>query len=203
MPNTILAVFYLLRSVFYFLRYYMKNISFSAAAQYAGITRDQLRYWIKLLNIKSIKEGRTLFLPNGSEKLLEAMHQTVKSGLSLKASAQEVLNIHTLPQIIPEHQNIESNQILTDRISSLEKAVMLLVEQNKALAGINETQNQVFAESFMRQEKRLDKIQLQLNPPKTNKKIEVWKPSIPKRPKLSIMQRIWYEVTNPIKLRAN
>jgi len=68
----------------------MKNISFSAAAKHANITRDQLRYWIKLLNIQPIKEGRILFLPNGSETLLEAMHQTVKSGLSLKAAAQEV-----------------------------------------------------------------------------------------------------------------
>ena len=203
MPNTITAVFYLLRSVFYFLRYYMKNISFSAAAKHADITRDQLRYWIKLLNIQPIKEGRILFLPNGSETLLEAMHQNVKSGLSLKAAAQEVLNIYTLPQVIPEHKNIESNQILTDRISSLEQAVMLLVEQNKALAGINETQNKLFAENFLRQEKRLDKIQLQLNPPVTNKKIEVWKPSTSKHPQLSIIQRIWYEITNPTKLRAN
>ena len=80
---------------------------------------------------------------------------------------------------------------------------MLLVEQNKALAGINETQNKLFAENFLRQEKRLDQIQLQLNPPVTNKKIEVWKPSTSKRPQLSIIQRIWYEITNPTKLRAN
>ena len=181
----------------------MKNISFSEAAKYADITRDQLRYWIKLLNIKPIKEGRTLFLPHGSEKLLEAMRQTVKSGLSLKASAQEVLNIHTLPQITSEHKKIENNQILTDRISSLESAIMLLVEQNKALVGINETQNKLFTEKFLRQEKRLDKIQFQLNPTNTHKKIEVWKPSISKRPQLSLIQRIWYEVTNPTKLRAN
>jgi len=181
----------------------MKNISFSEAAKYADITRDQLRYWTKLLNIKSIKEGRTLFLPNGSEKLLEAMHQAIKSGLSLKASAQEILNIHTLPQLTSEHKNLENNQILTDRISSLEKAVMLLVEQNKALAEINQTQNKLFADNFLRQEKRLDNIHLQLNPPITNKKIEVWKPAISKRPHLSIIQRLWYEVTNPTKLRAN
>ncbi len=181
----------------------MKNISFSEVAKYADITRDQLRYWIKLLKIKPIKEGRTLFLPNGSENLLEAMHQAVKSGLSLKASAQEVLNIHTLPQVTSENKTLENNKILTDRISSLEKAVMLLVEQNKTLAKINEAQNKLFSENFQKQEKRLDKIQLQLNPAITNKKIEVWKPSISKRPKLSIMQRIWYEVTNPTKLRAN
>jgi len=181
----------------------MKNISFAEAAKYAKITRDQLRYWIKLLNIKTIKEGRILFLPNGSEKLLEAMHQNIKSGLSLKASAEEVLNIQTLPQVIPEHQTIENNSILTDRIKSLENAVMLLVEQNKALAEINQNQNKLFTDKFIRQEKRLDKIQLQLTPPNPQKQLNIWKPTEPKRPKYSTIQRIWYEVTNPTKLRAN
>lgn len=179
----------------------MKNISFSEAADFASITRDQLRYWIKLLHLKPVKKGRTLFLPKGSEKLLDAMKKAVKDGLSLKAAAEEVLNIHALPVITPEPEQHENNQILTARIASLEKAVMLLVEQNNSLATTNKEQNKLFAETFLRQEKRLDQIQFKLDPPQ-KKQIDVWKPAKPKPLQLSKLQRIWYQITDPIKLRA-
>jgi len=180
----------------------MKNISFSEAASFAAITRDQLRYWIKLLHLKPIKKGRTSFLPNGSEKLLDAMNKAVKGGLSLKDSAREVLDIHVLPIACQERETLESNRTLAERITSLENAVMLLVEQNKSLATINETQSKLFTTNFRRQDQRLNEIQLKLDPLQ-EAQIENWKPAKSNRPQFSTIQRIWYEITNPEKLRAN
>jgi len=111
----------------------------------------------------------------------------------------------------------DKNPDLTNRISSLEQAVMLLVEQNKNLAITNqalakttesqgkriEEQNKFIVTSLQAQNNHLKTIQLKLNPPQATKQIEVWKPTEPTRPKYSTLQRIWYEVTNPEKLRAN
>lgn len=70
----------------------MKKISLSEAAKYANISRTQARYWTKLLKIELIKIDRTLFIAAGSEKLLEAMNNSVKSGISPALSAKEVLS---------------------------------------------------------------------------------------------------------------
>jgi hypothetical protein len=59
------------------------------------------------------------------------------------------------------------------------------------------------AQMLEQQNKQINKISIQLDPPTPHKQIEVWKPTEPKRPKYSTLQRIWYEVTNPEKLRAN
>lgn len=169
----------------------MKKISMTDAAKYAEITRDKARYWLKLLDLKIIKENRVLFIPAGGEKLLQAMKNAISSGLSPALAAKEVLEIHALPVAQKAEKNLPPDAFL-DRVESLEKAVMLLVDQNKKLATTVETQNNQIA-----------KLTRQLTPPKYEpKKIEVWHPEKKKAPKLSAFQKFWYELTNPVKLRA-
>ena len=168
----------------------MNTISLSEASKYANISRTQARYWTKLLELKLTKKNRTLFLASGSEKLLEAMNNIIKSGVSPSLAAKEVLSIHALP-VVPRPNEVNSNEFI-DRITSLENAVMLLVEQNKTLARTVETQS-----------KQINKLSLQLAPPTSRKKLDVWQPPKPKPQKLSTIKRIWYEVINPEKLRAN
>ena len=168
----------------------MKIISLSEASKFANISRTQARYWTKLLDLKVTKENRTLFLASGSENLLEAMNKIVKSGVSPSLAAKEVLSIHALP--VATQPNKEVSNSLNDRISSLEKAIMLLVEQNKALAKTVEQQNN-----------KINRLSLQLEPPTSYKKIEVWQPPKPQTQKLSTIKRIWYEIVAPQKLRAN
>lgn len=118
------------------------------------------------------------------------MNNIVKSGVSPSLAAKEVLSIHALPVEIRPNK-VSSNEFI-DRISSLENAVMLLVEQNKTLARTVETQSN-----------QINKLSLQLDPPTPRKKLDVWQPPKHESQKLSVIKRIWYEVTNPEKLRAN
>ena len=174
----------------------MNKLSVTEAATLIGISRDKIRYWTKLLELEIIKEGRISYISQGAEKLLLVMATSVSSGLAPSVAAKEVLNMHSLPEVQqPETQTINHN-LVTDRIQSLEKAVMLLVEQNKILSATNAEQSKLL-------NKRLDRIEFKITPPTTNKQIEVWKPTEAKRPQFSTIQRIWYEVTNPEKLRAN
>ena len=131
------------------------------------------------------------------------MSKLISSGLSPATATKEVLSVHSLPAIQEEKNKEIDTDKLTNRISSLEQAIMLLVEQNKSLATTVESQNKIIVANLQSQGQQLQTIQLKLNPPTPHKQIEVWKPTEPKRPKYSTLQRIWYEVTNPEKLRAN
>ena len=174
----------------------MNKLSITEAATQIGISRDKIRYWMKLLELEIIKEGRISYISLGAEKLLLVMAKSVSSGLAPSVAAKEVLNIHSLSETQePEMQTIHLN-FVTDRIQSLEKAVMLLVEQNKILSVTNVEQSKLL-------NKRLDRIELKISPSTTKKQIEVWKPREVKCPQFSTIERIWYEVTNPAKLRAN
>ena len=174
----------------------MNKVSITEAATQIGISRDKIRYWTKLLELEIIKEGRISYISQGAEKLLLIMAKSVSSGLAPSVAAKEVLNIHSFPEVQPPEIQAINQSLVTDRIQSLEKAVMLLVEQNKILSTTNAEQSKLL-------NKRLDRIEFNISPHTTNKQIEVWKPTEPKRPQFSTIQRIWYEVTNPKKLRAN
>jgi len=186
----------------------MNKIAITEAANFAEITREKARYWTRLLKLEVTKQGRISYIPEGSEKILLAMAKAVSGGLSPSLAAKEVLTVHALP-VVKEVKQIDSSEF-THRINSLEQAVMLLVEQNKALATTTEAQgkrieeqNKFIVTSLQAQNNHLKTIQLRLNPPQATKQIEVWKPTETKRPKYSTIQRIWYEVTNPERLRAN
>ena len=172
----------------------MSKISFINAAEYAGITLSQAKYWTKLLKLATVKESRNVFLMGGGEKILETMNAIIKGGASPSAAAKEILSVHASP--IEKLSNNDNNSELTNRISSLEKAIMMLVEHNQTLKAENDAKNKFIVTS-------LRNIQLQLTPPVATQQIEVWKPKTPNRPKYSTIQRIWYEVTNPAKLRSN
>jgi len=185
----------------------MKKIAITEAAIFAEVTREKARYWARLLKLEITKQGRISYIPDGSEKILLAMAKAISSGLSPSLAAKEVLTIHALPVVKETKQN-NSNE-LTSRINSLEQAVMLLVEQNKALATTTEIQgkkiedqNRFIISTLQAQNNHLKAIQLKLDPPQPTK-IETWQPTEPKRPKFSTIQRIWYEITAPEKLRAN
>jgi len=97
--------------------------------------------------------------------------------------------------VSPEPVN-ELNLEMARRIDSLEKAVLLLVEQNKKLASTIEAQNEM-------QNKKLEAIQFRLEPPKVEPVIvKPWEPAPKKRPQFSFLQKFWYELMDPVKLRA-
>ena len=74
----------------------------------------------------------------------------------------------------------------------MEKAIMLLFDQNQKLAKTVEAQNQ-----------KIERLTLRLAPPVTEiKQVKAWEPPKKETPKLNFLQKLWYEITDPIKLRA-
>jgi hypothetical protein len=85
---------------------------------------------------------------------------------------------------------------LLQRIETLERAILLLVEQNKKLATTIEKQNEM-------QTKKLEAIQYRLEPAKQDfYKFEPWQPKPKKEPQFPTLKRLWYELIDPVKLRA-
>lgn len=169
----------------------MEKLTITEASKIIQVNRDKIRYGSKLLGIKLIKSGRVSYVPASSITLLQAMYKIVASGISPKKAAKEVLELYAPSEPLEQPQVTTkeiSNDILTDRIATLEKAVLLLVEENKKQ---REQLN-----------KRFDRIELKLEPP-VPKKIKAWQPAKPKRPKYSPLKHLWYELVNPAKLRAN
>lgn len=160
-------------------------ITILEASEKANISKDKCRYWLKLLKQDAVKKSGKLYLPDNVVELLENMKKAIETGLQPVTAANEIKTTFVQDMVTEEKISTADNTQLFEKISELEKSVLLM------------------AKMLEQQSKQINKMSIQLNPPTTHKQIEVWKPATPNRPKYSTIQRIWYEVTNPIKLRAN
>jgi len=53
------------------------------------------------------------------------------------------------------------------------------------------------------QSKKLEAIQFCLEPPKVDPiSVKVWEPAPKKAPQYSFLQKVWYELVDPVRLRA-
>jgi len=162
------------------------------AATLAGVSKDKCRYWLKLLDLEMVKQDGKLFLPDHAADLLKVMKNSVDSGLSPVAAAQDVKNIHPLPTIQEVHQDAPcKNDIVLDKLEALEKSVLFLAQTV-------ERQNQVIAD----QAKQITLLATRLLPPPESKPVNVWQPAARKPPQVSWLKRAWLELINPTALRA-
>lgn len=179
----------------------MNRIPITEAAKLANITREQARYWSRLLDLEMIKDGRISYLAAGSENMLLAMAESVKSGQAPSVAASEIKNTFAAPAIVPEQP--ENNTAIIARLNDLESAVLLLVQSNQTLSAENKKlseHNSVLLDLVQLQNRKLDKIAARLPAPtepapirKTQKKAEV---------KVPLLKRLWLELFDPIQLRA-
>lgn len=158
-----------------------------------GATIDQVKYWCKLLEIQPVIISRAAHVTSDQCEMIKKMAGMVEQGVRPRdASTMLVDNAVT----VSPDRNSEANFEMARRIESLEKAVMLLVEQNKKLATTIEAQNEF-------QNKKLEAIQFRLDPPKAEVEVvKPWEPAEKKRPKYSFLQKFWYEMIDPVRLRA-
>ena len=170
----------------------MNRIPITEAAKLAGISREQARYWSRLLDLEMIKDGRVSYIPPGSENILIAMKKAVDSGLSPAAAAVEVKNIYPLPVVHEVHQDNQQNiDIVLAKMADLEKSIMFLAQTV-------ERQNHVIAD----QAKQINVLSTRLLPPPQLKPLHVWQPAAKKPPKVSWLKRAWLELFDPVQLRA-
>jgi hypothetical protein len=175
----------------------MNRIPITEAAKLAGITREQARYWSKLLDLPIEKDGRVSYLPAGSENLLAAMKKAVDSGLAPAVAAAEVKSVHALPVV--NDSPIRNQDNAADKIADLEKAVLLMASTLEKQGKLLEQQAAIIA----MQSAKLDNLTaIMLPPPQPARPINVWQPVEKKAPNFSWIRRAWLELIDPVKLRA-
>lgn len=179
----------------------MNRIPITEAAKLAGITREQARYWSRLLDLEMIKDGRISYLAAGSENMLLAMAESVKSGQAPSVAASEIKNTFAAPAIVPEQP--ENNTAIIARLNDLESAVLLLVQSNQTLSAENKKlseHNSVLLDLVQLQNRKLDKIAARLPAPQEPAPIQkIQKTAVVKIP---LLKRLWLELFNPQALRA-
>jgi len=156
-------------------------------------TVDQIKYWCKLLDIQPEIISRAAHVTAEECEILRKMAGLTDEGMRPGEAAAMLTN--TAVTVSPVKQK-ESEPELLQRIETLERAILLLVEQNKKLATTIEKQNEV-------QTKKLEAIQYRLEPAKQDfHKLEPWQPKPKKKPQFPALKRLWYELIDPVKLRA-
>lgn len=142
----------------------------------------QLKYWCKLLDIapKMISRAGHV-LPKEADKLRK-MADLINAGIRPRDAANTLADELMIKSSQPQK---EDTAALHSRIESLENAVMLLVQ------------------TVNHQNKKLEAIQFRLEPPKAEiKSFKPWEPEPKKRPQLNFLQKFWYELMDPVRLRA-
>jgi len=166
------------------------------------ITADQAKYWIKLLHIAPKIKGRVGYLESNEAAQLRTMAKLVAQGSNPKEAAAKITGITDENNIVVHEKN---------GIEDLQKALMLIVEANKATLEENrqikeaiqlmqqEVKDQIFK---LTEENR--KLRLIFEPPQISKQIDVWKP---KQSKINPLQsknwleKIYIKIFQPEKMR--
>lgn len=154
------------------------RISLVDAAKQAAVSRDKAKYWLELLGCCLIKEKQKSFVPLGAVVLLEAMRLAIESGLTPSAAAEHVKLTYSEKQEPKEPTKAlevpnDAVNKMTTRIEALEKAVLMLVEENRNLV------------------QRVGGMQMLLMPPaKPTTAAIAWQPEKPKDP---LEGMAWYQ----------
>jgi len=147
-----------------------------------NVSVPQLKYWCKLLDINPKVVSRAGHVsPKDAEKLRK-MADLINAGIRPRDAANTLTDELMIRSSEPQK---EDTAALHSRIESLENAVMLLVQ------------------TVNNQNKKLEAIQFRLDPPKSEVKVfKPWEPAPKKQPQYSFLQKVWYELMDPVRLRA-
>jgi DNA-binding transcriptional MerR regulator len=164
-----------------------------------GVSTDKVRYWLSLLEVPTEKRGRVVYLPEESARKLTVMTSMVAEGFSpaeaaKRARGDAVMVPVAVPTTLP----------MTDpgpRLEALEKAVMLLVEENRAVRQDNAAIR--VAVERMADENRNLRLAL-LPPAEPPRQVIPWAP--PPRPDPCKGQPwyrvLWWELVSPERFRC-
>lgn len=103
----------------------------------AAATYPQVKYWAKLAGVRLVVSNHTAYVRPDEAETLRRIAAKVTGGRSPKEAVREVIGPPDHPIISPE-KAIPPAPILpeiTGRLESMEKAIMLLVDENRSLRG--------------------------------------------------------------------
>ncbi|MBF0548892.1 MAG: MerR family transcriptional regulator [Candidatus Riflebacteria bacterium] len=166
-----------------------------------GISTDKARYWLSLLEVPTEKKGRVIYLPIESIEKLSSMTCLVEEGFSPGEAAKRCKNTDVIVpvKITPEIKQLDMMPFF-NRMEALEKAIMLLAEDNRDLK--KDVSRLVEQNCKLQQE--TTSIRLQLTPPITQiRKVQPWQPEQVKDPLagMSLFQRILVRFFRPEQMR--
>lgn len=95
----------------------------------AQTTPDRARYWLKLLEVETIKSGNVRYVPSTAVDLLGNMARMVSSGMPPSEAAKKAKE--ETPGPVDTVQVSPSNQ--DTRLESIEKAVLLMASEIRGL----------------------------------------------------------------------
>jgi hypothetical protein len=157
-------------------------------------TVDQIKYWCKLLDIQPKIISRAAHVTIKQCEALKEMTKLISQGMKPGQAAETLTNkaVTTSPV-----KKLPDNPELINRIESLEKAVLLLVEENKKLCSRIQEQNET-------QNRKLNAIQFQLEPPQRKvKEVKPWEPPKKASPEYHPLKKLWFELFDPAQLRSS
>jgi len=104
-----------------------------------GVTPDKARYWLSLLGIEAEKRNRTLIITPEAEKALLGMKNFVAEGFPpgeaakrVKTASDEIQTLFPVPVV---QTPVVDMTVTNNRLGTVEKALLLLVEQNQRVQG--------------------------------------------------------------------
>ena len=163
------------------------------------VTADQVRYWITLLGAKTTRQGKHRFVNPETVSQVHEMALMIKNGVTPKDAAEKYKKITTEVAILPPPGD--------EDLDGIRKALMLLVETNKAMteeirAGRQESAAIRAEVSALRQENNVLMARL-LPPPEPVKVIHAWQPETPKQPMegMTWLQRVYVQIVEPWRMR--
>lgn len=106
------------------------TIPLREVAREAGISADQAKYWVRLLGISPKVHGRVGYLESDEAANIQKMAHLVKEGANPKNAAEKIKGPATAVALVPQPQK-------NDDLDEIRKALMLLVESNRAVTEEN------------------------------------------------------------------
>jgi len=92
----------------------------------AQTTPDRARYWLKLLEIETVKAGNIRYVPNGSVDLLGNMARLISNGMTPGEAAKKAKE-ETPAGIVPA--KINEVPIPDNRLEGIEKSLLVMAEK--------------------------------------------------------------------------
>jgi len=193
-------------------------IAFPEASRKANTTPDRAKYWIQLLGINTIKEGRTRYMPVDCLPQLEVMSNLVENGMAPAEAAEQAKNtVSVIPGTeppIPGNRELAEvgAQSWHDRIQGLEKAVLVMADALKTESQSLRQENQALRADVARLIESNQAMRLSLEPPplpaelrEPPKPVQVWSPPrvIDPGQGMGFIRRAWLELVNPARLRRH
>jgi len=165
----------------------------------AGVSPDQARYWITLLDLPTFKVGRNRCIDTTGVAKIKEMARLTLAGKTPQEAAALVTSKPEQAQVVPEASTTAvttpATTALSTDLSEIRAAMLTLAQEVKT----SREENARLRDQVSRLVERLDAPPIAAAPPKP---IRPWEPCRLAPPALPWYRKVWAELFDPSALRA-